>query len=164
MDWENEDDFIITREDYKRAKEHGVSKQLLHARFYYNNWDKEKAIVTPPRTSREKSALGKYYKIADENNIPRATFRSRVYTLKWTPEEACTRPLVKAKDRKRKRKYPLEAVEKAKSIGVNYNTFVYRLRKGWTIEEATTTPVIKKGEILAFTRKKLKERRSKGEW
>ena len=137
-------DWYITPEEYSLAKRNGISKENLEQRIRCYGWNKEKALNTPVR---KRGVIPKKFKdMAKKNNIPIATFYNRVYGLKWSMEKASTEPIMDIETKaqnfvKRLRKYPIEYIEKAKANGISEHTFRRRVRDGWSIERAATTPV-----------------------
>ncbi|WP_068672301.1 hypothetical protein [Oceanobacillus sp. Castelsardo] len=120
---------MLTIKDIKQAEKNGITETALRSRIYHG-WSKEKALTSPMRKT-----LDKYYEIAEKNGISKQLVRTRIYQHGWPLEKAITRP-------KQKTKIYSEEHEKAVKNGLNitYQNFVNRIKKGWTIEEASTTP------------------------
>jgi hypothetical protein len=80
----------------------------------------------------------------------RRLISERIMEMGWPPEQAISRGRVAAKD-KRTAVYityegkTLNVSEWADATGINRNTIKARLRQGWGIREALTTPVRKRG-------------------
>jgi hypothetical protein len=145
-------DFYITPEEYEIAEQNGISNTTLNQRVRELGWEKERALTEPPRGQfkrYDKDLLD----IAKQNGIPYNTFYHRVNRDGFTPEDAATAPLmetsevVKRARKARRRKYPLKYINLAKENGISYGTFCKRVRRGWTLEDAATIPLISRKEI-----------------
>lgn len=132
----------ITQEDYKRAEANGISNELLYNRVYRMSWDVERAICQKKQvmsarieyTAEEKELMKK-------NNIPVYLVYSRLRDG-WDRKKAVSTPKIIKKGRKVKRarsKFTDEIIELVKSNGINISTFYWRVRNGWSEEEAATT-------------------------
>jgi len=141
----------LTPEDFKIAKKNGISNQRAYERFYYQNWNKERAITTPVRKSRgrsEKEWAGK----AKKNGISRNTYYKR-REYGWSKEKASSKPIMTTKESTKKarqskpRKYPDWVYQKIKENGINMSTFKSRINKYyWPLKKACTIPPIKSNE------------------
>jgi transcriptional regulator with AAA-type ATPase domain len=138
-------DWYITPEEYKIAKNNGISKENLEQRIRRYGWNKEKALETP---IKKRNKISKKFKdMCKKNNITIGTFYSRVYGQEWDMEKAATEPIMDMKTKSvnftnRLRKYPIEWIEKAKTNGISDYNFRRRVREyGWDYERAATTPV-----------------------
>ena len=80
----------ITPEQYDKAAEIGICRNVLNNRVRRCKWDIEKAITTP---LQRQGALVKNMELAKKNGIGESTFRTRVYRLGWSYEEAATKPV-----------------------------------------------------------------------
>jgi hypothetical protein len=79
----------LTREDYRRAAEHGVSAQLLCRRIRFG-WELERAITqTPKPVVPADPELVKWRELANANGIKRTVFMDRI-RAGWPPERAAT--------------------------------------------------------------------------
>lgn len=84
---------VLTREDYKRAAEHGVSAGLLYKRFVRLGWELERAITQKPKEVAPRDPeLIKWREQAKANGINHVAFRHRI-RAKWAPEKAATTPV-----------------------------------------------------------------------
>ena len=132
--------FYITPEEYEAAEQNGISAETLTRRIRDLAWDKQIAISTPPRGRRD---LSYYHKLAEANGIPHKTFTGRMRRI-WDPERAATQPVAGVgqitemlnKRWDTERIYPKEYVELAERNGIQYRTFQWRMRHGWTLEDA----------------------------
>ncbi|MGK8430834.1 hypothetical protein [Bacillus cereus] len=84
------------------------------------------------------------YDIAESNGICRDTLEYRIRKAKflWEREVALTKPPRKASGEWKKVKHI------ALQHGVKRQTFSYRRSKGWSVEEASTTPPLSRAESL----------------
>jgi len=138
--------YYISPADYQTAGENGISPSTLEKRVRTFAWDKQTAITTPIRPRRD---LTPFHKLAEANGIPDKTFKGRM-RHNWDPERASTQPVTSRKDivtmlHKRwdkERIYPKEAVLRAKENGVQYRTFQWRMRNGWSIKDASETKTL----------------------
>ncbi|MCT4507921.1 MAG: hypothetical protein N4A48_04045 [Tepidibacter sp.] len=154
-------EFYITPGEYQEAAKNGIDKQTLETRIRSLAWNKEKAITTPPHIKKRLDS--KWRQIAEQNGICYSTLRYRSNILGWDIERAATQPLQDRKKqaekmKKKNRVYPREYLEKAEQNGIPYNTFRKRIKSGWSLEKASTRPVMTPREIGLLT----KEKRSLG--
>lgn len=136
-------DFYITPEEYEIAEANGIDKHTLEERIRKQFWDKERAISQP---KRKRGKYTNWYKIAESNGISRGTFIARVNESGWSCERAATEPIKTVKEKaiimaESRRKYPAEVYATLKANGINRNTFIARIRRGWTVERAMTEKV-----------------------
>lgn len=82
------------------------------------------------------------YEIARKNGISRYNAYNRVWRLGWSIEDAITKPVGQ---KGFKRKYPIEYLEKAIKNGITNATFIGRVSRGMSYEEACTRPLMKRG-------------------
>lgn len=149
-------DFYITPDEYRQALENGVRAALLEVRIRTLGWSKAKAINTRPHV---KKPLADWVEVAAANGICYSTLRYRANELGWDLHRAATQPL---QDRKaqakcayeKSRKYPKEIIELVKENGINYDTFRGRVRSGWDLYKAATTPTMTPREIGLLTKDK----------
>jgi hypothetical protein len=124
----------ITDHDRDRAREYGVSKQLLYWRLNKSKrkWTKEEAITTPPG-SLQKTKDGDLQE-ALSNGIGEMTFYSRLRNG-WSVKQAKTIPV--------NSHLLLTDEENAIRIKnkITRRRVGDRLQKGWTIQEAITIPM-----------------------
>lgn len=153
-------EFYITPEDYEIAKRNGICRRLLDARIRELGWDKETAITKKPKYNKE---LKKYIQIAKLNGIKEATFLTRVRKLKWEVERACTEPVKSRKECAQligghNRKYSKEVYITLDNNRVDRETFRIRMKKGWTLEAASTRRPMTKAEVSILGNKKYREK------
>jgi len=139
-------EFYISPLEYLQAESNGITPQTLEKRIRTFAWDKQKAITKKPVKRRD---LTPYRKLAEINDIPIKVFNGRMRN-QYDPMRAATQPvmtrteimakLYKLQDNKRT--YPKGAVQKAKSNGVQYRTLQWRMRHGWTLEDAVNTKTL----------------------
>ena len=139
--------WYISPEEYIQAEKNGICRSTLEDRIRQRGWSKRKAINTPVRGHETWSK--EIIEALKENDISCATFASRIYGLGWNRKKAATTP-VKHKYRK-----PKDSVHEktskysriAQGNGIHISTFKSRLKLGWSLEEASTTPARSKGII-----------------
>ncbi|WP_339295896.1 hypothetical protein MKY82_08375 [Paenibacillus sp. FSL W7-1279] len=138
--------FYITPEEYAIAEKNGISSMLLDWRLRTAGWPKERALSEPPR----KMNVRKHWiALAESNGIKRQTFNRRL-EYGWDPERAATEPVADKYTRQKlclyaksfQGKYSDEIIATAASNGISRENFYARVRRGWTEEEAATTPLI----------------------
>lgn len=152
-------EFYITPKEYEIAFMNGISRRLLDTRVRELGWSKKEAITKRPTYNTD---LKFYIKIAKENGIKEGTFLTRIRRLKWSMEEAAT---IQTKTRKEcasligghNKKYPKEVYRKLRENGISLETFRHRIKKGWTIEDATTIRPMTKKEASKIGAKRYKE-------
>lgn len=137
-------DYYITPEEYIQAELMGISHEHLNRRIRGFAWDKKRAINTPVKIYKDRSAITI---VARDSHIPYKNLMARIY-LGWDEVRASTTPV---RDKKWKsengrrisalnRKYPLEYITLAKENGIPYSSFTRRMRAGWDIHRASTLP------------------------
>lgn len=150
-------DFYITPEEYERAEANGISKRCLEIRVRDLAWNKSKAITQPVI---KKHSVKNWVEIAEQNGISKSTFEKRIYRLKWSYEKAATVPIIDEKVRiknlsNKHRRFPKEILELAKSNGIPYDTFRYRVnRSKMSYLEAATKPLMSSREIGLMRKEK----------
>lgn len=90
---------------------------------------------------------------AEENGIDRVNVQNRVYGNGWAVDKAITTPLRKRKNGESI--YTKEVLRNLEKYGLSKEVFYARRRKGWTIKEASTTPLLTAKEIGARRKAKL---------
>lgn len=143
----------ITPEEYARAEANGISRANLTRRIRYRGMDREEAITTPLRTSKNRKEMADR---AERNGIPRATFFNRMNDLKWDEERAATEPVHDKSEitQRIKRRFDPAMVELAKKNNIPYITFYKRVDKqGMSEYEAATAPIKTKAEVAQASRK-----------
>lgn len=131
-----------TESQYKIAERNGISRQTVNRRIAKGNKTVEQAI-TEPLSGEFARKYRKYIELAKKNGIDYKTFRSRILhgkRRKWTPEEAATIPATVYR-KMNYRKPSEEEIKQAALIGVSEKLLDQRLRHGWTMERAITSPV-----------------------
>lgn len=140
----------ISPEDYAIAERNGLSKELVYQRVYLYDWDVNTAITMPKRIRKDR---GDWMKVALSNGIKPNTFYGRL-SRGWDIEKAASAALVSHKESIKKahdskRGYPKEYGLLADANGISRTGFRERLKRGWTLEDAATYPVMQKGERRA---------------
>jgi hypothetical protein len=82
--------------------------------------------------------------VAEEYGINYNTLWDRIFRHKWDIEKAISLPLQNNSSFITFNEKTLNIKEWSKEIGIHYSTLKLRLRSGWSIEKALTTPVRKK--------------------
>lgn len=121
---------------FEKAALSGITRVLLHQRYYQNLWDIERATTEPVTPRNAPSEVSDLVDVAIENGISRATYYRRV-AKGMTPEEASTKPTAK-RGRPRKRTYTDEQLEIANQHGISRQMLDRRLARGWHLERALT--------------------------
>jgi len=139
-------EFYISPTEYDTAAQNGISYGALNFRIRNMGWPKLKAITEPIQIRHQ---WGKWLKVAQSNGIPNSTFHSRVKKYGWDIEKASTTPPMQSKDVVKKmtevkRKYPKHFEITALANGISYQTFGDRVRRGMSMEEASTVPIMTK--------------------
>ncbi|WP_438449370.1 hypothetical protein [Gorillibacterium sp. sgz5001074] len=160
-------DFYVAPEEYAQAAAIGVDGQTLDRRIRELGWSKKRAMTTPIRHLDK----GRTYwrRKAEENGISFAAFHSRI-RRGWSDEDAATKPLPTPEEI---RQHALRATEKVRKIprwcmdlaeqnGIQRATLRLRIKKGMSLEEAATRPLMARQEMGQLGAKKLRER--EGDW
>jgi hypothetical protein len=139
--------FIVPDELYTLAAVNGVSRHTLRQRINIG-WDVVEAATKPP-TPRQKYS-SEWKAIANQNGISDMMFWQRISRMGWSEEKAATTSKKEAYAAfavKRSTKIiSLEEAEQAERNGIRRATVLYRLKAGWSKEDALTLPVIPTGE------------------
>ncbi|MEW9093973.1 MAG: hypothetical protein AB2417_02725 [Clostridiaceae bacterium] len=88
-------DYYITPEEYKIAKNNGISKKNLEQRVREYGWSNEKAISTP--VTKRGNIPKEFKELAKSNEIDLTLFYNRVCNLKWDMYRAATMPVMTKK-------------------------------------------------------------------
>ncbi|AFU16932.1 gp38 (plasmid) [Bacillus thuringiensis MC28] len=153
-------DYYITPDEYKRAEKNGISRCTLNGRVRVSMWDKEKAI-TEPLTHKD-SQWSRWKEVAKKHGVGYQTYYHRV-KRGLEPFEAATRPVMEKEQifqkgrtaQAHKRVFTDEELRIATSNGIQYQTALYRYRKGgWNKEDAITKPPLSLKECMRRAREK----------
>ena len=142
----------ITPEEYDLADSNGIDNITVNVRVRRLGWSKEKAINTPiKRRKPSGEVFNEFVKTAKNNGICYRLFFQRVNVLGWDMDKASMKPPQTAEEKKiqlveARRKYPEEYVNLAAKNGIKYTTFRRRILNGWSIEDATTKPLVYRGQ------------------
>lgn len=91
------------------------------------------------------------YEIAKDNGIDKKTVDNRVRSLGWDKKRAITTPI------KRRKFFDKELIKKAAENGISEMTLKYRVKNGWSIEDAVTKkPINIKEQMKEFGKSKRK--------
>ena len=135
--------YYITPKDYETAESNGLTKKDVYRRVYEENWSIERAISTPKMKMKPATKYTKEEKeIIFKNGLTTKIVSQRIHRG-WDREKAITTPKIAKKDHRCCRgryKYTDEIIEIVKSNGIKIDTFYRRVRDGWSIEKASTTP------------------------
>lgn len=124
----------LTPRLWELAKSNNLSKSCVYYRIYYMGMTPREACTTKKGGTTKHS---RYIKIAEKNGIRRNMYYERIYKQKMSQEDACT---IKPRE---KRIDTEEFIKSRKELGICYSTFNQRVRRGWSVREASTTPVKK---------------------
>lgn len=143
----------ITPEHYEQAAAIGVSRRTLYQRVYLYGWDVDRAVSTPVRP-RTLDLSEHWLAAAAANGISRRKYARRVATG-WGEEEAATMSHADANRRGADLRSRVSAadIERAATMGLSAAGLRERLRRGWTLEVALTTPKIPLGARSSFGRR-----------
>jgi hypothetical protein len=143
VEFDENGDPIITPEQYAVAAQNGVGKWALISRLN-NGWELEKALTTPPVPRRKYSEH--WLQVAEQNGISKPMYWQRVKQMGWSEEKAATTSKEEAwADHLERRAVKIishEELERAQRYGLSKHHVLYRLRRGWTREDALTVPLI----------------------
>jgi hypothetical protein len=115
-------------------------------------WDLEKAITKSTAKKRvyEEHLTEENLKKLEKIGVSPYVFKERL-RKGMELERALTQPFGKGH---RKYKYPQEYVKIAQSNGISHSTFILRIKKGWSFEEASTRKPMTRKEAAQCSRKK----------
>lgn len=142
--------FYISPENYARAAANGIRRLTLEYRVRTAAWPLERAI-TEPVPARQNH--GHWTALAAANGISHQVFYGRL-KRDWSYEQAATQPLTSRSQQQDlcrqakfyQKRYPPEIVAQAEANGVSRQAFYGRVKRGWTIEAAASTPPISYAE------------------
>lgn len=130
----------LTPDDYEIAEENGINGNNLYQRFYYYGMTAERARTKP---LRRKGLKYQYLQDEAKKNGIELSYNT-IYKRKkngWSDEDVVRYgPGERPKRSKEEEKYYRIAEEK----GIKGGTYIARRNRGWTREEASTTPVDKR--------------------
>jgi hypothetical protein len=125
----------LTPQHYKTAEQNGITPRALEQRVRVLGWSINEATTKPLKGHLWR----KWGHLCKENGIPRYIFSKRIHDYEWEAEKAATEPVRKDRS-ERNRKYPKEYQDLAEQNGIHYQTYKYRLAKGWSYKDAATLP------------------------
>lgn len=130
----------LLEEHFEKAMEVGITRVLLHSRYYQRDWPLERA-TTEPVNKKVPSEHTSYIDVAHANGIARTTYLTRVRGG-MSKEEASTKPVAKRGRPKGThrtcRPYTDEQLALANSRGISRQMLNGRLKRGWHLERALT--------------------------
>lgn len=125
---------------FELALSNGITRVLLHSRYYQRDWDLKRA-TTEPVNKKTPSEHVSYIEVAQANGIGRSTYLTRVRGG-MSKEEASTKPVAKRGRPKGThrtcRPYTNEQLALANSKGISRQMLNGRLKRGWNLERALT--------------------------
>lgn len=127
---------------FELAALNGITRVLLHQRYYQSDWSLERA-TTEPVNVKLPSEHKPYIAIAHEHGICRSTYLTRI-SAGMTKEEASTKSVTKrgrpAGTHRADRPYTPEQLALAESNGISRQALNGRLKRNWDLERAITEP------------------------
>lgn len=130
----------LLESDFEKALSFGITRALLHQRYYQSDWSLERA-TTEPVNEKTPSEHKSYIAVAQVNGICRSTYLTRVRGG-MPKEEASTKPVAKRGRPKGThrtcRAYTDEQLALANSRGISRQMLNGRLKRGWHLERALT--------------------------
>lgn len=126
----------LLEKDFEKALSFGITRVLLHQRYYQSDWPLERATTEPPTPRNAPSEVSSFVDVAEQNGISRATYYLRV-GKGMLPEEAATKPTAK-RGRPKKRAYTDDQLAIANQHGISRQMLDRRLARGWHLERALT--------------------------
>ncbi|WOL25737.1 hypothetical protein [Pectobacterium phage PcaP2EGY] len=130
----------LLESDFEKALSFGITRVLLHSRYYQRDWSLERA-TTEPVNKKTPSEHKSYIAVAQVNGIGRSTYLTRVRGG-MSKEEASTKPVAKRGRPKgthcTDRPYTPEQLALAESNGISRQALNGRLKRKWDIERAIT--------------------------
>lgn len=125
---------------FELALSNGITRVLLHQRYYQYHWPLERA-TTEPVNKKVPSEHAPYIAVAHEHGISRSTYLTRIRGG-MPKEEASTKPVAKRGRPKGThrtgRVYTDEQLKIANSRGISRQMLDRRLARGWHLERALT--------------------------
>lgn len=138
---------IISPEQYAVAAQNGIVKRVLAGRISAG-WELAKALTMPPMPRRKYSEY--WTQVAEQNGISKEMFWARVKKMGWSEEKAATTSKEEAwadhLARLAVKVITNEELERARQNGLGKHHVLYRMRRGWTREDALTVPLIPAAE------------------
>lgn len=125
----------LEEQHFELAALNGITRVLLHSRYYQRDWPLERA-TTEPVNKKTPSEHTSYIGVAQEHGISKATYYKRLKEG-WTKEKASTTP-TQGLGRRRTRVYTDEQLKIANQHGISRQMLDRRLARGWHLERALT--------------------------
>lgn len=119
----------------KTAKANGINPDTYYARLG-RGWSKRRSATEAVRKVDRCFEGSTRRKLRNEG-----LSQSSVYSFRYrNPETTMTDDEIIEEIKRRKARVTLKSM--AKTVGINYDTLLDRLRRGWELEEALKTPLI----------------------
>jgi len=136
-------EYWITPEHYSIAEENGISANTLEKRVRDRAWPIKEAVTIPPIM---RNKYTEWVVLAKQNGIGKRTFETRIYRHGWTPEKAATTPVLDPRNNMKvvgeaNRKHQKKYEELALRNGICRRTFLSRVLRKWSLEDAATRPI-----------------------
>lgn len=132
----------LEEQHFELAALNGITRVLLHQRYYQYHWPLERA-TTEPVNKKTPSEHASYIAVAHERGISRSTYLTRV-SSGMSKEEASTKEVVKrgrpVGTHRTDRPYTPEQLALAESNGISRQALNGRLKRKWDLERAITEP------------------------
>lgn len=138
-------DYYLQPIDFERAEANGISARLLKDRYYYKNWNKERAMTEPPVKQLPKELIEQ----AKAHGIELRTLHWRLQNTDLTPKEAATLSTEEMFERRIARQSTVLSAEikaLAEKNGLQYMTVYRRVKNGMDPVKAATQPPLPPGE------------------
>lgn len=137
---------LFSKEEHEIMKQNGIEYATARLRLK-RGMSKQEAISKPVRKKTNyKEIFEPYKELAERNGVKYETWRERVTSYNYTPQQAAEMPLY---DKRPPKRNPYRQL--AESNGISTSTFSRRLKKGWSQEDAATTPPLKrKDQFIKF--------------
>lgn len=139
----------VTKTKTQWAEQYGMSQETLGYRLDHLGMDIEEALTAPVENNRYITYSGETKSLvewADIINIPYHTLKARLNALHWPVEKAFETPVMSKPGSGNRKKVTyngetLSKVEWSERTGIPADVITSRLGRGWSVEEALTTPV-----------------------
>lgn len=139
--------YKVTPKHLQIADKNGIKRKTAQARVYVYGWTVQDAITIPvDEPLKVPDQYDEYLELAKKNGIKKDTFKARTNRYGWTLKDAAT--IKPSYANGNPRRPDADWQELAVKNGIHRVTYSERIKRGWTTEEAATTPVLKSGEFL----------------
>lgn len=139
----------VTKTKTQWAEEYDISPQVLAYRMDQVGMDIGEALTTPVENNHYVTYNGETKSLtewAETVDVPYHTLKARINALNWPVEKAFETPVMSKPSSGNRKKITyngetLSKVEWSERTGIPANVITNRLGRGWSVEEALTTPV-----------------------